>query len=734
MALKQLAGMLRQMHWLSTVGLILSCSYGLAAESGPEAVRLDALTITAERDTVVESENVRESPTSTLIIDRDTIEATPGDTLSDLLQQQGVAVIEGVNLTQEDMIQLRGFHNDTAGGGGKELDGRTIILIDGRRVLTGGALGMIPLLNVERVEVLHGPDMIPHSLAAPGGIINIVTRQGAADGKPFSARLEAGLGSDGLRKKSLMLSGQKNGFDYSLGLGSNSVDDYHDAHGDRVAHTRTKGRKSVSATLGYSFLDGAQRVSASFYETKVDKAYTPLTPIQEDTFSACQSADGVNCDPSYAYRGNRVVALAYDGATRDRKFTWTASHTRGKEWKQAFSAGTAANPTATSGMAHWYESSFTQGRGTYHGDLYDVTVGAQLMRVDDYTHDSPNARAPAPTRPSLGYKVHSWYFDNKAAFVQGKLRLLDASLIFTAGARYEVYRVTDKLYGLRTHPGIGDNYSPKQDFKSWSPSVGVALLPREWVKLRANYIRGFRAPSGRELYEDQYNFWGHPYNKAERSDNYEVGFDLMSKAANLSATYFFSDLRNYIYQHAYGIYGNVDNFNAEPQVDGHAYVRNTHRQLRGGVELQASADVAQLAGWEGYMVRPYFGYNRLFKYTEQFLKGGSWDEAWIQGSTLLRSYSVGVRFAHKPSQLSGTLNLNHIGRLGASTSIIGNYNVVNFSLEKQLLNFAEHGTPGGGDVRLRLDIRNLRNKEYLAAGGTYLMPGRSFYAALIFTY
>jgi vitamin B12 transporter len=665
---------------------------------------------------------VRESPSSTVIIDRATVEATPGNTLVELLQQQGISVIADPNLSGEDMIQLRGFHNDSAGGGGKELDGRTIILIDGRRALTGGALGMIPLLNVERVEILHGPDMIPHSLAAPGGIINVVTRRGKGD-KPVSVRLEAGLGSYGLHKKSLLLSGQKNGFDYSLGLGSDSIDDYDAPNGDRVKSTRTKGRKSVSATLGYSFLDDTQRVSFSFFENKVDKAYTPMTLATTTQLNNCISSDGVYCDPGYADRGNRAFSLAYDGATRDKRFTWTASHSKGKEWKQAFTAPTKASPQSTSNMAHWYESTFTQAQGTYHGDMFDLTLGGQVMRVDNDTNDSGVNQA----RPAIGYRVHSWDFDNKAAFVLGKLRLLGDSLIFTGGARYDKYEVADKLYGIRVHPVIGNDYSPKQDFDSWSPSVGVAWLPREWVKLRANYIRGYRAPSGRELYEDQYNFWGYPKNKAERSDNYEAGFDLMLKAVNVSATYFFSDLHNYIYQH-------------NPAIDGHMYVRNAHRQLRSGVELQVSADVAQLAGWDGYVVRPYFGLNRLFKYDEQFEKGGSWDEDWMRGQTTMRSYSVGVRFQHKPSQLASTLSFSHIGPYGNPANVTatspkrGNYNLVNFSLEKRLLSFAGRDTPGGGELSARLEIKNLRNEKYYAANSLYYMPGRSFYAGLVYTY
>jgi vitamin B12 transporter len=713
---KQHAYLLKQIPRLLAMGLTLSCSYGLAgaAESGPEAVRLDALTVTAERDAVAREESVRESPTSTVIIDRETIEATPGDTLVELLQQQGIAVIGDVNLTGEDMIQLRGFHNDSAGGGGKELDGRTIILIDGRRVLTGGALGMIPLLSVERVEILHGPDMIPHSLAAPGGIINVVTRRGRGD-KPVSVRLETGLGSSGLHKNNLLISGQKNGFDYSLGLGSRKIGDYHDPNGDRVAYTRTEGSKSVSATLGYSFLNDTQRVSASFWQNKVDKAYTPRSLVQLDALNDCQSADGVHCDPGYAYRGNRVFSLAYDGATQDKRFTWTASHTRGDEWKQAYTQGTKTHPDVTRGMGHEYDSTFNQAQGTYHGDMFDVTLGGQIMHVDN---ESSQAN---------GIRIHEWDFDNKAAFVLGKLRLLNDSLIFTGGARYDKYKLTDKRYGQRNHPVIKDNYSPKQNFDSWSPSVGVAWLPREWAKLRANYTRGYRVPSGRELFEDNYNFYGYPYNKAEHSDNYEVGFDLTHKTASLSATYFFSDLHNYIYQH-------------NPAVDGHAYVRNAHRQLRSGIELQVSADVAKLAGWDGYVVRPYFGYNRLFKYDEQFEKNGSWDEAWMRGQTTTRSYSVGVRFQHKPSHLASTLSFSHIGPYGnpenasATSPMRGNYNLVNFSLEKQLLSFAGRDTPGGGELSARLEIKNLRNEKYYAASSLFYMPGRSFYAALVYTY
>lgn len=94
---------------------------------------------------------------------------------------------------------------------------RVLVLMDGRRVndpYQGNTeLSLIPLDNIERIEILRGPASALYGSNAEGGVINIITRQGTA--QP-STRLSFAAGTHDT-VHSLLSHGWKTGrFDYFL--------------------------------------------------------------------------------------------------------------------------------------------------------------------------------------------------------------------------------------------------------------------------------------------------------------------------------------------------------------------------------------------------------------------------------------------------------------------------------------------------------------------------------------
>src|SRR5690606_20294768 len=87
--------------------------------------------------------------------------------------------------------------------------GYTLVLIDGIAISdpsdSGGAydLRMLPLNNVERIEVIKGSQSTLYGTDAIAGVVNIITKKGGE--KPFSASGTASYGS-------------YNSFDGSLGV------------------------------------------------------------------------------------------------------------------------------------------------------------------------------------------------------------------------------------------------------------------------------------------------------------------------------------------------------------------------------------------------------------------------------------------------------------------------------------------------------------------------------------
>ena len=92
----------------------------------------------------------------------------------------------------------------------------TLVLVDGVRANSFGGgidLSQVPLENVERVEVVRGPQSALYGSDAIGGVIQVITRSG---GRPSAqAQLEGG-GRD-MRHASGATTGEVNGIRWQLG-------------------------------------------------------------------------------------------------------------------------------------------------------------------------------------------------------------------------------------------------------------------------------------------------------------------------------------------------------------------------------------------------------------------------------------------------------------------------------------------------------------------------------------
>ena len=151
----------------------------LAAFSFPvHAQQDDSVVVTATRF----AEDVRRLPASTSVITADDIQKSAARTLPALLQEQvGITMRDFFgNNASSTSVDLRGY-----GVTGPQ---NTLILLDGRRItdfdLTSVQWAAIPLVGIERVEILRGTGAVLYGDGASAGVINIVSRsplkQGAA--------------------------------------------------------------------------------------------------------------------------------------------------------------------------------------------------------------------------------------------------------------------------------------------------------------------------------------------------------------------------------------------------------------------------------------------------------------------------------------------------------------------------------------------------------------------------
>ena len=166
---------------------------------------LPTVVITATR-TLTPLENVGSAVS---VITREQIEKSQARSLPDLLRTvPGVSVAQSGRPGGQTSVFVRGLNSN-----------QTLFLIDGARI-TNPLNGLVTLSNltpdqVERIEVVRGPESTLYGADAMGGAINIITKKGAG-ALSGSATLEGG--SNNAFRQGLELSGTSGKFGGNLGF------------------------------------------------------------------------------------------------------------------------------------------------------------------------------------------------------------------------------------------------------------------------------------------------------------------------------------------------------------------------------------------------------------------------------------------------------------------------------------------------------------------------------------
>jgi outer membrane receptor for ferrienterochelin and colicins len=175
----------------------------------PLALRLDATVVTAAR----REQRLKDAVVPTELVNRAQIERTgASDVASVLTTQLGVQLEGGVPAGAGAQMQGLGTN-------------RVLILVDGQplvgRINGNLDLSRLPTANLERIEIVKGPQSTLYGSDAMGGVINLVTR------RPERGHTDGSLQVTGGSRGRLDLSGalRRGGerLDVSLDVGSRSV-------------------------------------------------------------------------------------------------------------------------------------------------------------------------------------------------------------------------------------------------------------------------------------------------------------------------------------------------------------------------------------------------------------------------------------------------------------------------------------------------------------------------------
>ncbi len=649
------------------VPLFTAGTSALSQETTTQPTVMDEVVITESR-----IEEKRRAVTSNLtVISQETIEQSPSRDLAELLTELGLGHIQKYPgaLTS---IGVRGFRTDTHGN---DLQGKVLILLDGRRAGTGNA-AKIQTKNIARVEVIRGPGAVQYGSAGIGGVINVITKTGTKN----SLFVEGGYGTFDRAEGTIGGTALNNGFDFAGTVSYYNIGDYDTGSGDTYENTGIDDQISTSLHGGYSFSEN-HRVGLIFTGFKVDGA----------------GSSGYFSNPDlddYSDKSNYSLDTKYTGSTTDKNGQWMARFFFGKD-KNKWLSPILSNPDGwDTGIPSENDTDQMGAQAQYSQKLENHTLTAGFDWID---YDIDNTYSPEDTS-----------YSNPAFFLLGKGSYFNNSLITNLGLRYDWFEVE-----------VNEPTGRTEEQSRLTPKIGLAWLPTENLKLRGQYAQGFMMPSADQLAINTVSYGqqivGNSNLDPEKSNTYEGGIDYAWNSLDTSLTYFYTKFEDKI------VTTYLPNGSQSWDNIGDATVA--------GFELEASYDLGQPLNWQ-WELRPYINATFLTEYEDE----ETGEDLLYVGDT---SLSTGLVTSNGNGTFC-RFNLAYYGNQTVQDWESGIYPAPEYELGTATVadltaawKFIENEQYG--DFTVRGEIQNLFDKDYAFVKG-YPMPGISFFLSLRWDY
>lgn len=422
------------------------------------------------------------SGSTVTIIDRDEIERRNKTTVSELLRTvPGLEVVQNGGPGKATSVFIRGGNSS-----------HTLVLVDGVRVngnTTGGFdFAELTTDNLERVEVLRGPQGVLYGSEAVAGVVSVVTRRGQG---PAKAWLRGAVGNDDYVDFGAGVQGGHGSVDYSLAVSS--------VRTDGVSAARESAGNSepdpwenltLSGRLGSAFWgDGHLDLALRYSDGETD--------IDGFTFGVGPTDDLNALNLRTLFTGSVTLSKPFsDRWTQKLVFTHTQDDLEGKDPDNFF------------------------GNFEILTDTSSLTTQADLSVSNHHTL-------------SLGYRFEERNAESLGSFDETvDLSSFFGESLWSWGERF------DLSLGLRhdDHSVFGNETTYRLAL-----SAGLGSMAR----LHASAGTGFKAPTFNDLY---FPGFGNLSLAPETSEGFDVGVELRGEDSRwtFDVTYFDTDFEDLI--------------------------------------------------------------------------------------------------------------------------------------------------------------------------------------------
>jgi len=413
----------------------------------------------------------------------------------------------------------------------------TLVLVDGQRynnVRDGQVdFGILPLQNVERVEVLRGGYSSMYGADALGGIINIITQR---PGTTPRLRGEILAGSYGMH-------GEELSAEFRLG---------------QVGLLLSARREAGKGDFEFTFQDGLS--SSLLHRQNADYTINQLQ-LFADVIPLAGAVLRWSTNYNWSDRGSPGAVLSAESSNRARLRDAGLQSQATLEWN--------ASPK----LAFRLSTLFNAQRRVYEDPLLS---GGPAEQESDYSDRT------IVLTPNMRYALNSWTSVSiggeyaHSAISSRQLKSADRSqhsLFLSTDHTVDFHR--DLLYQLNVFPSVRyDELTGLPGHVSPKIGVNVGIWQPLGLRLKSSIGRSFRAPSFNDLY---WKNGGNPMLQPERSVGFDAGLALALTYCgrfDFEASYF--DIRT------------LDRIVWTPDYNGLWSPKNLQRVRSAGIELIAA--------------------------------------------------------------------------------------------------------------------------------------------------